>query len=67
MTIDYGLLALAVGLIYAILLKWFPDFPITQEILLAIALWAVAKVGVVIIGEPLKGSLRKRGYIIKDE
>ncbi len=49
MKIKLGLLALALGLVYALVLEVFPDFPVSQEVLLALLVYVLGKLGVEVV------------------
>ena len=50
--IEFTILAAFVGLLYAILKFAFPDFPGTEQALMALFLYVLAKLGVEVIGKP---------------
>ena len=62
MKLEYGLLVLALGLVYGIIKQYFPDFPIDQPTLLAFVLYVLLKLGVEIVNQPLRNALVKRGF-----
>ena len=52
MKLEYSIVLLAVGLLYAILKNFLPDFPIDDVVFQAVILWLLAKLGVELIGAP---------------
>ncbi len=46
MKIEYSILSLALALVYGIVIKFFPDFPISPEILLTFVVYVLVKLGV---------------------
>lgn len=49
MKIKYSLLALALGLVYAVILEFAPDFPLSQDVLLSLVVYVLLKLGVEIV------------------
>lgn len=49
MKIKLGLLALALGLVYALILQFLPDFPVSEEVLLALLVYVLGKLGVEVV------------------
>lgn len=61
MRIEYSLLVLALALVYGIIVQFFPDFPISQEVLLAFVVYVLLKLGVEVGGAPaVRGFLKNR-------
>jgi hypothetical protein len=52
MKLEYSIVLLAVGLLYAILKNFLPDFPVDDAVFQAVALWLLAKLGVELVGAP---------------
>lgn len=52
MTIEYGILVLALALVYGIVKQWLPDFPIDEKMLLTLVVYVLLKLGVVVVGVP---------------
>ena len=52
MKLEYSIVLLAVGLLYAILKNFLPDFPIDDVVFQAVILWLLAKLGVELAGAP---------------
>lgn len=46
MKIEYGILVLALALVYGLIKQFAPDFPISQDVLLTFILYVLAKLGV---------------------
>lgn len=63
MKLEYTLLLLAIGLLYGIIKQFLPDFPIDEPTLIVIVLYVLAKLGVEIVGAPVRAFLQKRGLI----
>ena len=61
MKLSLTLVALAVGLVYGLLVNFFPDFPITQEVLLGIVIYVLLKLGVEIVEPVVRAFLVRRG------
>jgi hypothetical protein len=49
MTLDYAILALVLGALYAILKNYVPDFPLDESTLLVIIVYVLGKLGVSIV------------------
>lgn len=60
MKIEYTILAAFIALAYAIIRQFFPDFPIDPETLLAFLVYVLLKLGVVIIGAPVRSFLTRK-------
>lgn len=58
MTLEYSIVAIAVALIYAVVTKFFPDFPISPEVFLTVILWLLAMIGIEVVGKPAARGLR---------
>ena len=54
MKIKYSLLVLVLALIYGVIVEFFPDFPISQEVLLAFVAYVLVKLGIEVVEEPVK-------------
>ena len=50
--IEYSILAAFVALLYAVIKIAFPDFPGTEQALVALFLYVLAKLGVEVVGKP---------------
>lgn len=59
MTIEYTIVAIAIGLVYAIIVKFLPDFPVSQEVFQVIILYLLAKIGIEVVGKPLAVKIRR--------
>ncbi len=62
MKLSATILALAVSLVYGIIVQLFPDFPISQEVLLAFFVWALVRLGVVLVEPAIRAALIARGH-----
>ena len=63
MKLQYSLLVLALALAYGIITQLFPDFPISQEVLLAFVVYVLLKLGVEVVDAPIRGYLQERGLM----
>ena len=63
MKLEYTLLLAAIGLLYALIKNFFPDFPIQPDVLIAFFLYVLAKLGVEVVGQPLRSYLTNKGLI----
>jgi len=64
--IEYTILAAFVALLYAILKFAFPDFPGTEQALIALFLYVLAKLGVEVVGKPVLRRLFPRMFIVRN-
>lgn len=62
MKLNYTLLVLTVALVYGVVTQLFPDFPISEEVLLAFLAWALARLGVEVVEPAVRGFFVKRGF-----
>lgn len=60
MTIEYTIVAIVIALIYTIIVKFLPDFPVSPEVFQVIILYLLAKIGVEVVGKPLARAFRAR-------
>ena len=60
MKIEYSILVLALGLVYGLIVQYFPDFPVSQEVLLAFVVYVLLKLGVEVTAPPVRGFLKRR-------
>jgi hypothetical protein len=63
MKISYTLLTLALALVYGVVVNFFPDFPISQEVLLAFVVYVLIKLGVEITQPVVVSFLIRRGFM----
>jgi hypothetical protein len=61
MKLSLTLVALAVGLVYGIIVNFFPDFPISQDVLLAFVVWALLQLGIELVEPAVRAFLVRRG------
>jgi cation transporter-like permease len=61
MKLSLTLIALAVGLAYGIVVQYFPDFPVSQDVLLAFVVYVLIKLGVEIVEPAVRAFLVRRG------
>jgi hypothetical protein len=61
MKLSLTLIALAVGLVYGIIVNFFPDFPVSQDVLLAFVIYVLAKLGIEIVEPVVRAFLVRRG------
>jgi len=60
MKVEYSILALAMALVYGILTKFFPDFPVNPDVLLTLLVYVLLKLGVEVVGAPAFRKLQAR-------
>lgn len=60
MKIEYTLLALALALVYGIITQFLPDFPLSLDTLMAFIVYVLLKLGVEVVGAPIREFLAKR-------
>lgn len=60
MKIEYGILSLFMALAYGIIVKFFPDFPVDANTLLALLVYVLLKFGVEIVGKPVFKAIATR-------
>jgi hypothetical protein len=63
MKISFTLLALALALVYGVIVNFFPDFPISQEVLLSFVVYVLLKLGVEITQPVVVSFLIRRGFM----
>jgi len=61
MKLTLTLVALAVGLVYGLIVNYFPDFPVSQDVLLAFVVYVLAKLGIEIVEPLVRAGLVKVG------
>lgn len=59
MVIDYTIVLLVIGLLYALVKQFLPDFPLSDVAFQAVVMYLLAKLGVIIIGAPVANAIRK--------
>lgn len=60
MKLEYTLLFAFVSFLATLVKVYAPDFPLTFEALLALALYVAAKLGVEVVGQPVRNFLASR-------
>jgi hypothetical protein len=63
MKISFTLLALALALVYGVIVNFFPDFPISQDVLLSFVVYVLLKLGVEITQPVVVSFLIRRGFM----
>lgn len=63
MKIEYTILALFVGLMFAVVRQYLPDFPLADDVLLGLFVYVLGKLGVEVVGKPVRAFLVKRGLL----
>lgn len=58
MTIEFTIVAIAISLIYALITKFLPDFPVAPEVFQVVILYLLAKIGIEVVGKPLANKYR---------
>jgi len=61
MKLSLTLIALAIGLVYGVIVNFFPDFPVSQDVLLAFVVYVLAKLGIEIVEPLIRARLVKMG------
>lgn len=59
MVIEYTLLALLMALVYGLITKFLPDFPISQELFYTLIVYVLVKLGVSVVGAPVRKFLAR--------
>jgi hypothetical protein len=59
MKLDYALLALLMGAVYGLIKLFLPDFPLSQDVFFVLIIYVLVKLGVEIIGQPIRRGLHK--------
>jgi hypothetical protein len=62
MKLEYTLLTLFIAFAYGLIKQFLPDFPIPAETLLLFVAYVLAKLGVEIVGQPVRNLLVKAGF-----
>jgi hypothetical protein len=57
MVIEYTLLTLVLALVYGLVTKFLPDFPLSQEVFYTFVIYVLAKLGVGVVGAPVRAFL----------
>jgi hypothetical protein len=57
--IEYTLLSLFIALVYGIVKKFLPDFPISPDVLLTFLVYVLLKLGVEVIGNPVRSLFKQ--------
>ncbi len=52
MKVEYALLVILVGAVYALLKQYVPDFPISGDVFQVLIGYLLVKLGVIILGKP---------------
>lgn len=60
MVVEYTLISLLLGALYGLVKYLVPDFPIDLPTLLAFVVWALVRLGVEVVGAPVRGFLTRR-------
>ena len=60
MKLDYALLALIMGAVYGLIKLFLPDFPLSQDMFFVLIVYVLVKLGVEIVGAPLRRVLGLR-------
>lgn len=63
MKLEYTLLSLFIAFAYGLIKQFLPDFPVPAETVLLFAVYTLAKLGVEIVGQPIRNGLVKMGVI----
>jgi hypothetical protein len=63
MKLSLTLLTLAVGLVYGIIVQFYPDFPVSQDVLLAFIVYVLLKLGVEVVEPVMRARLVRAGFL----
>ena len=61
--LEYSLLAISIALLYGIIKQFLPDFPLSEEVLIALFVYVLAKLGVEVVKPFVFSFLVKRGWM----
>jgi len=62
MKLEYSILVLGLALVYGVVKQFLPDFPLNEPTLLAFLVYVLLKLGVEIVGAPIRAFFVKRGF-----
>jgi hypothetical protein len=54
MKLEYTLLAVLMAAVYGLITYFLPDFPLSQEVFYGLIIYVLLKLGVEIIGQPIR-------------
>lgn len=60
MKIEYSILAALIALVYAVLVKFLPDFPVSPEMLMTLLIYVLLKLSVEVVGQPVRKFLARQ-------
>lgn len=60
MKIEYSILAALIALVYAVIVKFLPDFPISPELMMTLLVYVLLKLGVEVVGKPAAQAIANR-------
>jgi hypothetical protein len=60
MVVEYGLVALIMALVYGLVKQFLPDFPLDNATFSVLFLYVLAKLGVEVIGAPVRAFLTRK-------
>jgi hypothetical protein len=60
MTVEYTLLTLVLALVYGLVTKFLPDFPLNQDVFYTFMIYVLAKLGVGVVGAPVRAFLASK-------
>ena len=60
MVVEYTLLTLVLALVYGLVTKFLPDFPLSQELFYTLIVYVLAKLGVAVVGAPVRAFLASK-------
>lgn len=60
MVVEYTLVALVLGAVYGLVKYLVPDFPLDLPTLLTFVVWALVKLGVEVVGQPVRAFLTRK-------
>lgn len=59
MKLKYALLAVVLGAVYALILEFVPDFPISQDLFVTLIVYVLVKLGVEVVERPVARLFKK--------
>jgi len=59
MKLEYSILALALALVYGVVKNFLPDFPIDEQTVMAFVVYVLLKLGVELVGQPIRNLFNK--------
>ena len=54
MKLNYAILAAFLGAVYLVVKEYLPDFPVSLEVILALLVYVLGKLGVEVVDQPVR-------------